>query len=61
MTLAEKVALIEESMQPGFNPVEARNRYNIKKSLYYNIVNRDKEKILNLAAETLGDKQIDLS
>ena len=54
MTLAEKVALIEESMQPDFNPVEARNRYNIKKSLYYNIVNRDKEKILNLAAETLG-------
>jgi len=48
MTLAQKVALIEESMQPDFDPVEARNRYNIKKSLYYNIVNRDKEKILKL-------------
>ena len=59
MTLAEKVALIEESMQPDFNPVEARNRYNIKKSLYYNIVNRDKEKILNLAAETLGEVEGD--
>lgn len=57
MTLAQKVALIEESMQPDFDPVEARERYNIKKSQYYLIVKRDKEKILNMAQYMDGERK----
>ena len=44
-------------MFPDFDPVEARQRYKIGKSCFYNIL-KEKEKILNPAADCIsGDRK----